>query len=85
VGLADGCHRTLDGGLGIASRLVAHALVPATRRWELLRNIQRYLAKRWWQETHRRFQEALEQKSYADAKWMLKDFEQWWTFAPRLR
>ena len=31
------------------------------------------------------FQEALEQKSYADAKWMLKDFEQWWTFAPRLR
>jgi len=28
-------------------------------------------------ETHRRFQQALEHKTYADAKRILKDFEQW--------
>jgi hypothetical protein len=32
--------------------------------------------ERWRQETNRRFQEVLEQKSYTDAKRMLKDFEQ---------
>src|SRR3990170_575825 len=41
------------------------------------RNIQRHLAKRWRQEAHRRFRAALEQNSYADAKRMLRDFEQW--------
>ena len=41
------------------------------------RNIQRHLAKRWRKEAHPRFRTALEQNSYADAKRMLKDFEQW--------
>jgi hypothetical protein len=41
------------------------------------RNIQRHLAKRWRKEAHRRFRAALEQNSYADARRMLTDFEQW--------
>jgi len=41
------------------------------------RNIQRHLPKRYRKEAHRRYQAALQQNSYHDAKKMLKDFEGW--------
>jgi len=47
-----------------------------TRRWGLVRNISA-TGQAVEHETHRQFQETLEHKSYADAKRILKDFEQW--------
>ena len=41
------------------------------------RNIQGHLAKRYRKMAHRRFQVALEQNSYEDARRMLLDFEKW--------
>jgi putative transposase len=69
-----------DGGKGIIKALkerVGSGLVHQRCTIHKDRNIQRHLAKRWRQEAHRRFRAALEQNSYADAKRMLRDFEQW--------
>ncbi len=69
-----------DGGKGIIKALkerIGGGLVHQRCTIHKDRNIQRHLAKRWRQEAHRRFRAALEQNSYADAKRMLKDFEQW--------
>src|SRR3990167_256251 len=69
-----------DGGKGIIKALrkrVGGGLVHQRCTIHKDRNIQRHLAKRWRQEAHRRFRAALEQNSYADAKRMLRDFEQW--------
>ena len=41
------------------------------------RNIQKHLPKRYRKEAHQRFEIALEQNKYEDAKKMLLDFEQW--------
>jgi len=69
-----------DGGKGIIKAIkerVGSGLVHQRCTIHKDRNIQRHLAKRWRQEAHRRFRAALEQNSYADAKRMLRDFEQW--------
>ena len=69
-----------DGGKGIIKALkerVGSGLIHQRCTIHKDRNIQRHLAKRWRKEAHRRFRAALEQNSYADAKRMLKDFEQW--------
>src|SRR3990170_1343309 len=69
-----------DGGKGIIKALkerVGSGLIHQRCTIHKDRNIQRHLAKRWRQEAHRRFRAALEQNSYADAKRMLRDFEQW--------
>ncbi len=69
-----------DGGKGIIKALkerVGSGLVHQRCTIHKDRNIQRHLAKRWRQEAHRRFRAAPEQNSYADAKRMLKDLEQW--------
>ena len=69
-----------DGGKGIIKALkerVGSGLVHQRCTIHKDRNIQRHLAKRWRREAHRRFRAALEQNSYADAKRMLRDFEQW--------
>jgi transposase-like protein len=41
------------------------------------RNIQRHLAKKYRKEAHYRFRTALDQNSYADARQMLLEMEQW--------
>jgi putative transposase len=41
------------------------------------RNIQKHLPKRYRKTAHKRFQVALEQNSYEDARQMLGDFERW--------
>lgn len=69
-----------DGGKGIIKALrqrFGGGLIHQRCTIHKDRNIQRHLAKQWRQEAHRRFRAALEQNSYADAKRMLKDFEQW--------
>jgi transposase-like protein len=69
-----------DGGKGIIKALrqrFGSGLIHQRCTIHKDRNIQRHLAKRWRKEAHRRFRTALEQNSYADAKKMLKDFEQW--------
>ncbi len=69
-----------DGGKGIIKALkerVGSGLIHQRCTIHKDRNIQRHLAKRWRKEAHFRFRTALEQNSYADAKRMLKDFEQW--------
>lgn len=69
-----------DGGKGIIKALkerIGGGLVHQRCTIHKDRNIQRHLAKRWRKEAHLRFRAALEQNSYADAKRMLKDFEQW--------
>ncbi len=69
-----------DGGKGIIKVFrdrVGSGLIHQRCAIHKDRNIQRHLAKRWRREAHRRFRAALEQNRYADAKRMLKDFEQW--------
>ncbi len=69
-----------DGGKGVIKALkerVGSGLIHQRCTIHKDRNIQRHLAKRWRKEAHFRFRTALEQNSYADAKRMLKDFEQW--------
>lgn len=69
-----------DGGKGIIKALkerVGSGLIHQRCTIHKDRNIQRHLAKRWRKQAHLRFRTALEQNSYADAKKMLKDFEQW--------
>jgi len=69
-----------DGGKGVIKALrqrFGSGLIHQRCTIHKDRNIQRHLAKRWRKEAHRRFRTALEQNSYADAKKMLKDFEQW--------
>jgi len=69
-----------DGGKGIIKTLkerLGNGLIHQRCTIHKDRNIQRHLAKRWRKEAHFRFRTALEQNSYADAKRMLKDFEQW--------
>jgi len=69
-----------DGGKGVIKALrqrLGSGLIHQRCTIHKDRNIQRHLAKRWRKEAHRRFRTALEQNSYADAKKMLKDFEQW--------
>jgi putative transposase len=69
-----------DRGKGIISALrdrVGSGLIYQRCTTHKDRNIQRHLAKRRRREAHRRFRAALEQNSYADAKRMLKDLEQW--------
>jgi len=43
------------------------------------RNIQRHLPKKYRREAHRRFRNALNLKSYEEAKTALKNFKQWLT------
>ncbi len=69
-----------DGGKGVIKALkerVGSGLIHQRCTIHKDRNLQRHLAKRWRKEAHFRFRTALEQNSYADAKRMLKDFEQW--------
>ena len=69
-----------DGGKGIIKALrerLGSGLIHQRCTIHKDRNIQRHLAKRWRKEAHRRFRTALEQNSYADAKRMLGEFEQW--------
>lgn len=69
-----------DGGKGIIKALrqrFGSGLIHQRCTIHKDRNIQRHLAKRWRKEAHLRFRAALEQNSYADAKRMLKEFEQW--------
>jgi len=69
-----------DGGKGIRKALkerLGSGLIHQRCTIHKDRNIQRHLAKRWRKQAHRRFRTALEQNSYADAKKMLLDFEQW--------
>ena len=69
-----------DGGKGIIKALrerLGSGLIHQRCTIHKDRNIQRHLAKRWRKEAHLRFRAALEQNSYADAKRMLRDFEQW--------
>lgn len=69
-----------DGGKGIIKALkerIGSGLIHQRCTIHKDRNIQRHLAKRWRKQAHLRFRAALEQNSYADAKRMLKDFEQW--------
>jgi transposase-like protein len=41
------------------------------------RNLQKHLAKQYRKEAHRKLKAALEQKTYSDAKLMLKELEVW--------
>jgi len=69
-----------DGGGGIIKALrdrYGRKLIHQRCTIHKDRNIQRHLPKRYRKEAHRRFQTALEQNSYKDAKKMLKDFELW--------
>lgn len=69
-----------DGGKGIIKALrqrFGSGLIHQRCTIHKDRNIQRHLAKRWRKEAHLRFRAALEQNSYADAKRMLKELEQW--------
>ena len=70
-----------DGGNGLIKALwerLGSGLIHRRCTIHKDRNIQRHLAERWRKEAHRRFHTALEQNSYADAKRMLGEFEQWW-------
>lgn len=69
-----------DGGGGIIKALrdrYGRKLIHQRCTIHKGRNIQRHLPKRYRKDAHRRFQTALEQNSYKDAKKMLKDFELW--------
>ncbi len=69
-----------DGGKGIIKALKARhgkKLVHQRGPSHKDRNIQKHLPKRYRKEAHRRFQMALEQNRYDDAKAMFADFEQW--------
>jgi transposase-like protein len=69
-----------DGGKGICKALrdrFGKKLIHQRCTIHKDRNIQRHLAKKYRKEAHRRFQTALEQNSYEDAKKMLKEFERW--------
>src|SRR3972149_5825728 len=69
-----------DGGKGIIKALrdrIGSGLIHQRCTIHKDRNIQGHLAKRGRKEAHLRFRAALEQNSYADAKRMLRDFEQW--------
>ena len=80
MGLSKNILFVTDGGKGIIKALkerLGSGLIHQRCTIHKDRNIQRHLAKRWRKEAHRRFRAALEQNSYADAKKMLKDFEQW--------
>lgn len=69
-----------DGGAGLIKALKARfgkKLIHQRCTIHKDRNLQRHLPKRWRKEAHRRFRIALEQTSYAEAKAMLTDLEQW--------
>jgi len=69
-----------DGGKGILKALrdrFGKKLIHQRCTIHKDRNIQSHLAKKYRKEAHRRFETALEQNSYEDAKKMLKEFEIW--------
>ena len=69
-----------DGGKGIIKELKGRfgkKLIHQRCTIHKDRNIQKHLSKKYRKEAHRRFRTALEQNSYADARQMLKDFENW--------
>jgi len=69
-----------DGGSGIIKALkdrFGKRLIHQRCTIHKDRNIQRHLPKKYRREAHRRFRTALEQTSYADARQMLREFEQW--------
>jgi len=69
-----------DGGKGIIKTLkdrFGKKLIHQRCAIHKDRNIQRYLAKRYRKEAHRRFRTALEQTRYEDARQMLIEFEKW--------
>lgn len=69
-----------DGGKGIVKALrdrFGKKLIHQRCTIHKDRNIQRHLAKKYRKEAHRRFNTALEQNSYEDARRMLGEFEKW--------
>lgn len=69
-----------DGGKGIVKTLkerFGKKLIHQRCTIHKDRNIQRHLAKKYRKEAHRRFQTALQQNSYEEARRMLQEFERW--------
>ena len=69
-----------DGGKGILKTLrerFGKKLIHQRCTIHKDKNIQRHLAKKYRKEAHRRFNLALKQNSYEDARRMLQEFERW--------